>query len=47
LGQWVAEGKIKFKVDVVEGIENAPTAVNKLFSGENNGKLVIQTSKEP
>ena len=47
LGQWIAEGKIKFKVDVVEGIENAPSAVNKLFSGENNGKLVIQTSKEP
>ncbi len=47
LGSWVAEGKIKFKVDVVDGIENAPEAVNKLFSGENNGKLVIQTSKEP
>jgi len=47
LGQWIAEGKIKFKVDVEEGIENAPSAVNKLFSGENNGKLVIQTSKEP
>jgi hypothetical protein len=47
LGQWIAEGKIKYKVDVVEGIENAPSAVNKLFSGENNGKLVIQTSKEP
>ena len=47
LGKWIAEGKIKYKVDVVEGIENAPTAVNKLFSGENNGKLVIQASKEP
>ena len=47
LGSWIAEGRIKFKVDVVEGIENAPEAVNKLFSGENNGKLVIQTSKEP
>ena len=47
LGQWVAEGKIKYKVDVVEGIENAPVAVNKLFTGENQGKLVIQTSKEP
>ena len=47
LGKWIAEGKIKYKVDVVEGIENAPSAVNKLFSGENNGKLVIQTSKEP
>ena len=47
LGQWVAEGKIKYKVDVVEGIENAPSAVNKLFTGENQGKLVIQTSREP
>ena len=47
LGKWITEGKIKYKVDVVEGIENAPTAVNKLFSGENNGKLVIQASKEP
>ena len=46
LGQWIAEGKIKYKVDVVEGIENAPTAVNKLFSGENKGKLIIQTSRE-
>ena len=47
LGQWIAEGKIKYKVDVVEGIENAPDAVNKLFTGENQGKLVIQTSREP
>ena len=47
LGQWVVEGRIKYKVDVVEGIENAPTAVNKLFTGDNKGKLVIQTSREP
>jgi len=44
LGQWIAEGKIKFKVDVEQGIENAPSAVNKLLSGEHNGELVIQTS---
>ena len=36
-----------FKVDIVEGIENAPSAVNKLFTGENNGKLVIKVSDEP
>ena len=47
LSQWMAEGKIQYKVDIVEGIENAPSAVNKLFTGENNGKLVIKVSDEP
>ena len=43
----MAEGKIQYKVDVVKGIENAPDAVNKLFTGENSGKLLIQVSEEP
>ena len=43
----MAEGKIQYKVDIVEGIENAPSAVNKLFTGENTGKLVIKVSDEP
>ena len=47
LSEWMAEGKIQYKVDIVEGIENAPSAVNKLFTGENNGKLVIKVSDEP
>ena len=47
LSEWMAEGKIQYKVDIVEGIENAPSAVNKLFTGENKGKLVIKVSDEP
>tara|TARA_B100001113_G_scaffold194793_1_gene159744 strand:+ start:1926 stop:2954 length:1029 start_codon:yes stop_codon:yes gene_type:complete len=47
LSGWMAEGKIQYKVDIVEGIENAPSAVNKLFTGENTGKLVIKVSDEP
>jgi len=42
MGQWVSEGKIKFKVDVVEGLEKAPSALNKLFDGSNTGKLIIK-----
>ena len=42
LGQWIAEGKIKFKVDVVEGIENAPGAFLNLFSGDNFGKMLVR-----
>jgi NADPH-dependent curcumin reductase len=42
LAKWVAEGKIKYRVDVVEGIEHAPLALNKLFDGSNKGKLIVK-----
>jgi NADPH-dependent curcumin reductase CurA len=42
LGRWFKEGKIKYRVDVVEGLEQAPSAVNKLFDGSNQGKLVVK-----
>lgn len=43
---WVASGKIKWRVDVVQGLENAPTALQKLFTGGNTGKLVVQIGPE-
>jgi NADPH-dependent curcumin reductase CurA len=46
LGRWFTEGKIKYRVDVVEGIEQAPRAVNKLFDGSNKGKLIVKLSEE-
>ena len=46
IGKWIGEGKIKYKNDIVPGLENAPNAIKKLFSGENNGKLIVQISKE-
>lgn len=42
LGGWLREGKIKYRVDVVEGLEQTPRAVNKLFDGSNQGKLVVK-----
>ncbi|MEW6127166.1 MAG: NADP-dependent oxidoreductase [Acidobacteriota bacterium] len=42
LGKWLMEGKLKYRVDEVEGLENAPTAINKLFTGANTGKLVVK-----
>ena len=41
---WVAEGKIKPREDVVEGIDTFPETLNKLFTGENFGKLVIKVA---
>ena len=39
-------GAMKSKEDVVQGIENFPEALLKLFNGENFGKLVLQVAKE-
>jgi hypothetical protein len=47
LGQWFMEGKLKFKIDVVDGLENAPLAINKLFDGSNQGKLIVKISEDP
>ncbi|MBL8167074.1 MAG: NADP-dependent oxidoreductase [Acidobacteria bacterium] len=42
LGEWYMTGKLKYRVDVVEGLKNAPAALNKLFEGTNQGKLIIK-----
>jgi NADPH-dependent curcumin reductase CurA len=43
---WMAEGKLKAREDVVAGLEAFPDTLLKLFSGENNGKLVLQVAGE-
>jgi NADPH-dependent curcumin reductase CurA len=42
LGTLVAEGKVKDRHTVVEGLDRAPDAVNMLFDGENVGKLIVK-----
>jgi NADPH-dependent curcumin reductase CurA len=42
LGGWAAAGKIKNAVDVIEGLENAPHALRRLFTGENLGKQLVK-----
>ena len=42
LARWVEEGKLKAPVDVVEGFENMPKALEGLFAGKNKGKLMVR-----
>ena len=42
LGQWLMQGKIKYRIDEVEGLQHAPQALNRLFDGSNIGKLVVK-----
>jgi len=44
IAQWTKEGKFISREDIVPGIENFPATMNKLFSGENFGKLVLKVS---
>jgi hypothetical protein len=44
MSQWIAEGKVKWRETVEEGIEKAPAAFLKLFKGENLGKMLVKLS---
>ncbi|CAI0756085.1 NADP-dependent oxidoreductase [Serratia entomophila] len=46
MGAWVEQGKIKFREDIVDGLENAPQAFIGLLQGKNFGKLVIRVADE-
>jgi hypothetical protein len=41
---WIAAGKLKSREDIVEGLENFPETLLKLFKGENFGKLVLKVA---
>ena len=47
LGAWVSEGRLRYRVHVVEGLEEAPAALNYLFDGRNKGKLIIKLAEPP
>ena len=44
LGRWQREGRLVQKEDVVVGLENAPRALLRLFSGENFGKQLVKVA---
>ncbi|GAA3527248.1 NADP-dependent oxidoreductase [Nocardioides daeguensis] len=39
---WVREGKVRYREDVVEGLQNAPEAFRGLLVGRNFGKLLVK-----
>ncbi len=43
---WVREGKVKFREDVVDGLEQAPQAFIGLLEGRNFGKLVVRVAQD-
>lgn len=45
MSTWLAQGKIVFKEDIVDGLENSITAFQGLLSGKNFGKLIIKVAE--
>ena len=42
MGQWLKDGRVQYREDIVEGLENAPEAFFGLLKGRNFGKLVVK-----
>jgi NADPH-dependent curcumin reductase len=47
MSQWPQAGKLKYRKDIVEGLENTPRAFIGLLQGKNFRKLVVQVGKDP
>jgi NADPH-dependent curcumin reductase CurA len=46
-GGWVREGRLKYREDVVVGLEKAPEAFIGLLQGKNFGKLLVRVGEDP
>jgi NADPH-dependent curcumin reductase CurA len=46
MGGWVASGKIKYREEIIDGLENAPEAFIGLLTGKNFGKRVIRVGRD-
>ncbi len=44
MGEWVASGKVRYREDIVEGLERAPAAFAGMLRGDNFGKLIVKVS---
>ena len=47
LGPMLADGRVQWKVHVDDGLEGALDSLNRLFTGDHDGKLLVRVSEEP
>ena len=44
MGGWVRDGKIKYREDIIEGLEKAPAGLIGMLKGKNFGKLLVKVA---
>jgi NADPH-dependent curcumin reductase CurA len=42
MAAWIREGRLKYREDIVQGIENTGKAFIGLFTGDNTGKRLVR-----
>ena len=47
MSRWVADGSVRYREDVVDGLDNAPEAFRGLLAGRNFGKLLVKVGDDP
>jgi NADPH-dependent curcumin reductase CurA len=46
LESWVRDGQIRYREDILDGIEQAPNSIAELYRGQNLGKRLIRIAPE-
>jgi NADPH-dependent curcumin reductase len=44
---WVQDGSLRYREDIVDGLENAPEALAGILGGRNFGKLLVRVGADP
>lgn len=44
--RWIAEGRLRYREDIVDGLEHAPEAFIGLLEGRNFGKLLVRVAAD-
>ena len=47
MSEWIRTGRVKYREDFVDGLENAPRAFQGLLEGRNFGKLIVRVGDDP
>ncbi len=47
MAAWVRDGSVRYREDVVDGLENAPEAFRGMLRGANFGKLLVRVGDDP
>jgi NADPH-dependent curcumin reductase CurA len=46
MAQWIREGRVKYREDIIDGLEQAPEGLIGLLQGKNFGKLIVRVARD-
>ena len=44
MSRWIAEGRVHYREDVLDGLESCPEALRRVLSGRNFGKVLVRSN---